>query len=74
MKRVIEVGKKYRHFKGKIVEVLALAKDSEDLRDLVVYKHDDQVWVRDYDVFISLVDKEKYPTVIQKYRFEEVEE
>jgi hypothetical protein len=74
MKRVIEVGKKYRHFKGKIVEVLALAKDSEDLRDLVVYKHDDQVWVRDYDVFISLVDKEKYPTVTQKYRFEEVEE
>jgi hypothetical protein len=74
MKREIEVGKKYRHFKGKIVEVLALAKDSEDLRDLVVYKHDDQVWVRDYDVFISLVDKEKYPTVTQKYRFEEVEE
>lgn len=73
MERVIEVGKKYRHFKGKIVEVIALAKDSEDLKDVVVYKHDNQVWVRDYDMFISLVDKKKYPLVTQKYRFEEVD-
>lgn len=73
MERVIETGKKYKHFKGNIVEVIALAKDSEDLKDVVVYKHDNQVWVRDYDMFISLVDKKKYPEVTQKYRFEEVD-
>ena len=34
MKRKITVGKQYKHFKGKIVEVIALAKDSEDLHDV----------------------------------------
>lgn len=74
MERVIEVGKKYKHFKGKIVEVIALAKDSEDLKNMVVYTHDKETWVRPYDMFNSLVDKEKYPEVTQKYRFEEVDE
>lgn len=63
------VGKKYRHFKGMIVEVIALAKDSEDLSLKVVYKHDNDVWVRPYDEFISPVDKDKYPNIIQKERF-----
>ena len=65
----VKVGKKYRHFKGYIMEVLALAKHSETKEDIVVYKHidDDQVWVRPYDMFTSPVDHEKY-------RFEEVDE
>lgn len=65
------VGKKYRHFKGMIVEVIAIAKDSEDLSLKVVYKHidSDDVWVRPYTEFISPVDKDKYPDIIQKERF-----
>lgn len=71
----VEVGKKYRHFKGKIVTVICIAKDSEDLTLKVVYKHDndDDYWVRDYDMFTSKVDKEKYPDVLQEYRFQEID-
>ena len=72
--RTIKVGKKYKHFKGHIVVVEMLAKDSETLEELVVYKHieNSEYWVRPYDMFNSLVDKEKYPDVEQEYRFEEL--
>ena len=74
MKREVSVGKKYRHFKGAIIEVVALAKDSEDLTDMVVYNHDGNTWVRPLSMFLSEVDHEKYPDIKQKYRFEEVDE
>ncbi len=72
----VKVGKKYRHFKGDIMEVLAIAKHSETLEDLVIYRHldQDQVWARPYEMFTSHVDHEKYPDIKQEYRFEEVEE
>lgn len=72
--REVKVGAKYKHFKGTIMEVIALAKHSETLEDMVVYKHleDNQVWVRPLDMFNSKVDKEKYPNVTQEYRFEEI--
>ena len=74
MERQIQIGKKYKHFKGDMMEVLYIAKHSETLEKLVIYKHldTDEVWARPYDMFNSLVDKEKYPDVDQKYRFEEV--
>ena len=76
--RKIEEGKKYRHFKGKDYEVLCIAYDSETNNDenprkLVVYKAlygDGKIWVRDYEMFSSKVDKDKYPDVLQEYRFE----
>lgn len=68
--RKVKVGSRWRHFKGIEIEVIALAKDSEDLSDLVVYSHDGQCWVRNIDEFLSEVDHKKYPTVTQKYRFE----
>ena len=51
-----------------------MAKDSETLEDLIVYKHDedDQIWVRNKEMFLSKVDKEKYPNIEQVYRFEEI--
>ena len=69
-------GEKYRHFKGMIVEILEIAKDSETLEDMVVYKHTDtnEIWVRPLSMFLSKVDKEKYPDVKQEYRFERVDE
>ena len=70
--RKIKIGAKYKHFKGKIVEVLMIGKDSEDLKDLVIYKHDNEIWVRSLEEFLSEVDHNKYPDVKQKYRFEEI--
>ncbi len=54
----IELGK-YRHFKGAIVEVIALAKHSETLKEMVVYKHLDtnEIWVREASMWH---DKKEY--------------
>ncbi len=73
MNRKIKIGKKYRHFKGTIYEVLTIAKHSETLEELVIYTHEDKVWARPYDLFISEVDHKKDPDVKQKYRFEEID-
>ena len=69
------VGKKYRHFKGNIYIVVCICKDSETLEDLVIYKdtNSDKIWARKYSMFTSLVDKDKYPDVLQKYRFEQID-
>ena len=74
--RTVSVGQKYRHFKGKIVEVLAISQDTEmPGQFIVVYiDKDNQVWHRPLGMFLSEVDHEKYPLVKQKYRFELVEE
>jgi hypothetical protein len=43
---------------------------------MVVYKAlygDGKIWVRDYEMFTSKVDKEKYPDVTQEYRFEKID-
>ncbi|MEG0977339.1 MAG: DUF1653 domain-containing protein [Bacilli bacterium] len=73
--RKIEINSLYKHFKGHTYRVIALAKDSEDLSLKVVYQNienETDVWVRDYEMFNSLVDKTKYPEITQKYRFEEI--
>lgn len=70
--RIVKKGQKYRHFKGNIIEVLEIARHTETLEELVIYKHIDtnNIWARPLDMFNSLTDKEKYPDVIQNYRFE----
>lgn len=73
MARKIKINHYYRHFKGTVYRVMAIAKDSETLEELVVYEHDGDVWVRPYEMFNSLVDHDKYPEVLAKYRFEEIE-
>lgn len=69
---LVEKGQIYKHFKGNLYEIIAIAYDSENLKKLVVYKSlkDDKVWVRDYQMFTSLVDKKKYPNAEQVNRFE----
>ena len=76
MERKIKINGLYKHFKGKIVKVLMLGKDSSSLDDLVIYNHidDEVIWVRNLQEFLSEVDHVKYPDVKQKYRFEEIEE
>lgn len=71
--RTIEVGKKYKHFKGKDYYVIAVARHSETNELYVVYKAlygKENVYVRPYEMFASKVDREKYPNATQEYRFE----
>lgn len=69
----VVVGGIYKHFKGTLHKVICIAKHSETEELLVVYTHDNDIWARPISLFTSLVDKEKYPNVKQKYRFEEVD-
>jgi len=74
--REIKTNKTYKHFKGNVYKVLHIGYSSEnDNEMLVIYQsnHDGKIWVRPYDNFASKVDKEKYPTAEQEYRFEEVD-
>ena len=68
----VKVGNIYKHFKGHIVEVLNIGRDSSTLEEVVIYKHleNGDIWVRPMKEFISEVDHLKYPEVKQKYRFE----
>lgn len=68
------VGHVYRHFKGNLYIVLDIAVDSEDSEAMVVYANyfdRNLVWVRPVSMFMSLVDRIKYPDVKQKYRFQD---
>lgn len=62
----------YRHFKGNFYIVEDVALDCETKEELVLYRalyDDGQLWVRPLEMFLSKVDREKYPDVKQKYRF-----
>ena len=71
----INVGDKFRHFKGTAYQVVAIATHTETGEELVVYGDEKgNTWARPKDMFSSLVDREKYPNIEQKYRFEKIQE
>ena len=74
--RMPKSGDIYRQFKGNLYEVVLIARDSETLEEKVVYKevNGDAAYVRSLPMFVSPVDKEKYPDVTQEFRFQLVEE
>ena len=82
MERNLHVGDIVQHFKREMVDqnstqylykIVAFAHHSETDEQLVVYEAlypPFKVCARPYDMFMSEVDRNKYPDVKQKYRFE----
>lgn len=69
--RKINVGAKYRHFKGNEYIVLHVAMHSETLEEYVVYQAlygEGDIWIRPLDMFLDVKEVEGKPV----FRFEEI--
>ena len=54
----ISVGKVYKHYKGNIYKIIALAKHSETEEEMIVYQSvkNGDIWVRPYSMWNEVVD------------------
>ncbi len=83
--RVFKPGDIVKHFKREtlsaeelatnmyLYQIIGTAEHTETKEKLIVYKalyDKDFMCARPYDMFMSEVDREKYPDIKQKYRFE----
>ena len=72
MNKIVKKGI-YKHFKGDYYLVEDIATHSEDNSQYVVYRglyENAPLYIRPVEMFLSEIDKVKYPDCKQKYRFE----
>ena len=66
-------GRIYKHFKGDLYLVEDFVLHSETKEKMVLYRAlygNGLRYVRPYEMFVSKVDKKKYPQVQQEYRIQ----
>ena len=56
----IQVGKTYKHYKGNLYKIIALAKHSETLEDMIIYKSlkNGGIWARPKSMWNETVDND----------------
>lgn len=75
--RNLEIGKTYRHFKGKFYIVKDIATHFETLEEYVVYQAlygDYKTYIRPLNMFIEKIDSNRADNIFkQNYRFERID-